>query len=100
MDFITFDEQIIKYPKQINKLIYDYYKDTCDKCNMQQIQCNQCYFYSCKCSSVRKCNVKECNKILCCIGMTIDYNERFLCNRCYHIDIYVNILEDIRTNGS
>lgn len=100
MDFILFDKYLNQYPKQINKLIYYFYKDNCDKCGIKQQYCYICKLYKCECmEDIYHCNVEECNKLLCHhIRIKINNVSQYLCQRCWNIDIYDDILEDIRMN--
>lgn len=105
MDFIEFDKYLKKYPKNMTQLIYDYYSNKCNKCNMIQNYCIECKQYQCFCiRTISYCKVTECNKLLCCFdGKYISKNpkdERKLCTRCWRIDIYQDILQDIHINGS
>ena len=87
MDFITLDKELKKYPKQISKLIYNYYKLKCDICNIHQIFCSVCEKYHCKCSKdIIRCNVNECNKLLCCaLSIRIQHNNGpCLCEKCWN----------------
>ena len=103
MDFINIDDELKIYPKQITQLIFNFYTTKCNICNIIQKYCNTCKFYNCDCVKfIHRCNVKECNKILCCsVGIKISPGQPlYLCERCWNIDINKDILDDIRINGS
>lgn len=108
INFYNFDILLKSIPKDINKLIHEYYSTFCSNCQTNQRLCLECKKYQCFCiPDITQCNVKECSKTLCCIqGIPIvksNYHNphpcRVLCPRCYRIDIYHDILEDIRING-
>ena len=102
MDFTIFDKELKQYPIQINKLIFDYYKDSCNICNTSQQYCNACKLYQCNCiKEIYRCNIRECNKLLCCHdGLLITDKPAYLCQRCWEIDIYIDILDDIKNRGN
>lgn len=98
MNFPTFDNLLDKYPKDLNKVIYNYYTTNCGECGNDQIYCFRCELYNCSCvKNIKFCNVSECTKILCCFNSNQIYiNGPYLCDRCWNIDISDDILEDIR----
>ena len=101
LNFTDLDNILVEYPKEINNLIFEYYSLECRTCNKDQIYCYTCELYNCNCTkTIRFCNVRECNKLLCCttgtrIHPTEDDDYRQLCHRCWNIDIHIDILEDI-----
>lgn len=101
MNFLIIDNILKKYTKCLNKIIFDYYTMLCFKCNKKQSYCNICKLYNCDCNNIKFCNVPECNKVLCCLNKNqiCTCCKKVLCDRCWNIDIYVDILEDIRING-
>ena len=42
-------------PKEINKVIYNFYTKTCIKCGIQQRYCYSCNYYRCYCCDIIKC---------------------------------------------
>ena len=103
MNFLLLDNTLKKYIKCLNKIIYDYYSKLCKICNEKQVYCDICELYSCFCNNnIKICNVEECGKVLCCNNQNrihLGEDSPFLCDRCWNIDIHVDILEDIRING-
>ena len=96
MNFREFDIILCLCPKDINKLIFEYYDEKCRRCNTNQIYCNTCELYNCPCyKEIDYCNVMECHKILCCENKNDICNSncncceksRYLCDRCWNIDI-------------
>jgi hypothetical protein len=103
MNFLLLDNILKEYTKCFNQIIYNYYSSLCFKCNEIQIYCGVCELYSCLCNNnINFCNVEECGKILCCLNQNriCSCCNKFLCDRCWNIDIYDDILEDIRINGN
>ena len=105
IDFEDFDNILNNYPKNINNLIYDFYSNHCKECGTNQRYCIDCQKYQCFCiKSIFKCDVQECRKLLCCVlGHRVcecaNCVEKYLCPRCWRIDIHAEIIEDIRLNG-
>ena len=106
LKFEELDKHFQILPEDLSKVIFNYYTQNCKECGTIQKFCTGCNKYQCFCiKDIFHCNVKECNKLLCCVDGILICNccngdsRRYLCERCYRIDIYDDILEDIRING-
>ena len=107
ISFQEFDELLKEYPQNLTKLIYDFYTTECQGCGSRQKYCIECEKYQCYCiKTVFRCNVEECQRLLCCIdgekicNCNACPNDKYLCSRCWRIDIHTDIIEDIRINGN
>lgn len=92
------------YPN-LSALIYGYYTDFCGECDTKQYYCELCETYQCECwKDMRFCSVRECHKFLCCERAirTCDCvpgcANNWMCERCWNIDDYVEILAMIRNS--
>ena len=66
--FTHIDKILKNNPRDINQLIYDYYKTDCDKCGTLQKYCLDCKKYQCYCiKEFKQCHVSECSRLLCCV---------------------------------
>ena len=80
IDFILVE----KLPKDLTKLIFDFYTDICHSCKDKQKFCYDCFYFICNCEAEKKCN--HC-KILICNCKDIVYKicdccENYLCQTC------------------
>ena len=85
---------IHELPKDLNKIIFDYFTDHCSVCNNKQRFCYDCFYYICNCKSEKKCN--HC-RIFICNCKNIVYKicsccENYLCQVCLK-------MEDDKYNG-
>ena len=104
--FEDLDDYFQMLPQDISKIIFNYYTQSCKECGTVQKYCIGCKKYQCFCvKDIFHCNVKICDRLLCCEdGILIctcctGLERRYLCERCYRIDIHDEIVEDIRING-
>jgi len=56
MNFNILDNILKEIPKEINDIIYNYYRRFCNKCYTSQHYCKGCETYNCVCY----------NRIICC----------------------------------
>ena len=91
MDFRKFDTILEEIPKEINEIIYNYYRRFCTKCNMSQHYCMKCDTYNCLCYNrivcshcMKQSGISGCEEHLkiciCC--------EKYLCKTCWEEDGY------------
>lgn len=94
MDNLHFDELdkilINKLPKDMVKVIYNFYNIRCNKCNKKMILCDGCnkYYcgsldYFCNRDIERLCN--KCDKYLCCnyVSLCKCHISNMMCINCY-----------------
>lgn len=89
MDFEKFDNIQKEIPKEINDIIYNYYRRFCIKCNTSQNYCEKCETYNCMCYTKIKCN--HCKKVECTNSCNSHLRictccNKYLCEKCWNKD--------------
>ena len=74
-------------PKDITKIIFNYYTNICLTCNYIQTCCENCKIYNCMCVVDKKCNI--CPLMLCKCECVMFIKicvccESYLCNTCWN----------------
>lgn len=91
INFINFDRLLKHIPKEVNKLLYKYYRKKCNKCETSQVYCGRCKYYNCLCYNKIICC--KCFKQLCANNCE-DYHkickccQKYLCIQCWNLDGY------------
>ena len=73
-------------PKEINIIIYDYYKTRCDICGIQQYYCRYCKVYNCICNTKKiccKCFDAECENKCTEFFKICTCCKKYLCSYCW-----------------
>ena len=83
MDFITFDEKFKEIlPKDLSKIVYEYYDTSCYVCKIEKSKCSVCDNYFCKTTSCIN-NCVWCSvKMSCCKNFSC--NHSVLCSYCWY----------------
>ena len=82
------DKELVKIlPKDITKIIFNYYTNICLTCSCIQTYCENCHTYNCLCDTNKKCI--ECPLMFCkceCIMFQkiCECCDNYLCNDCWN----------------
>lgn len=81
------DLELVKIlPKDITKIIFNYYTNICLTCNHIQTYCNNCEIYNCICyvdKKCRNCPLRHCECKCIMFYKICECCEHYLCNDCW-----------------
>ena len=78
-----------KLPKDITKIIFNYYTNICNTCSYLQTYCRKCKLYNCICNvdeNCKNCHLRYCECKCIMFYKICECCESYLCNDCYHGD--------------